>query len=94
MTTATATHTEVNQLLDRLTEFWETVPEVAATFEQRSAYEQSDFVEEWPLEAMRLARLEQVAARGPLTPAQAARYGALRELVERHRPLLEQVLAR
>jgi len=85
---------EVDRLLDQLTEAWESLPEVAAAFETCSPYEQSDVVEEWPLETMRLARLERHVARGALTPAQAARYVALRELIQRHEPLLIRILSR
>ena len=86
--------TEIDQLLDHLTEVWESLPEVAGEFDTWSLYERSDFVEEWPLESMRLARLDEYAARGALSAAQATRYAALRELIRHHQPLLERLLQR
>jgi hypothetical protein len=63
--TARARH-EIDRLLDLLTWQWERLPEVEAEIDGWDLLEQLDFIEEWPLEEMRLRQLEQYVAEGCL----------------------------
>lgn len=82
----------IDDLLDQLTATWEKVPEVAAKIDGWDIGEQLTYTEEWPLYNDMLYRLGQYVEHGQLTPAQRQRYAALLELIERNRPLRDQVL--
>jgi hypothetical protein len=83
---------QVDLLLTLLTDEWARVPEVARTIDTWAPLDQTTFVVEWPVQEERLRHLEHYAAAGVLTPAQRTRYEQLRQLVTRHRPLLERIL--
>jgi hypothetical protein len=90
--TAQARH-EIDKLLDLLTWQWERLPSVEAEIDGWDLIEQLDFVEEWPLEEMRLQRLESYAAGGCLNSEQTARYERLRATIEKHRPIIARLRA-
>ncbi|MBI4492783.1 MAG: hypothetical protein HY690_08340 [Chloroflexi bacterium] len=87
-----AVHQEIERLLERLTERWQHLPEVAAEIDRWDLIDQLNFTEEWPLEEDRLADLECYAAQGILQPDQLARYQALKELIARNQPLLRRIM--
>jgi hypothetical protein len=90
--TAQARH-EIDKLLDLLTWQWERLPEVEAEIDGWDLIEQLDFIEEWPLEEMRLRRLEKYVAEGCLEQEQLARYERLCAIIERYRPIISRLQA-
>jgi hypothetical protein len=90
--TAQAQH-EIDKLLDQLTWQWERLPEVEAEIDGWDLLEQLDFIEEWPLEEMRLRQLEAYVAGGCLNEEQMARYDRLRSTIEQHRPVITRLQA-
>ena len=82
---------EVNQLLDELEYQWGRLPTVAAEIDTWEWIDQAVFIEEWPLEEDRLARLEGYAAADQLSPEQRAGYEALVRLIAQNRPVLRQL---
>jgi hypothetical protein len=83
----------IDDFLDYLAEEWLAIPRVAQEWADWSPYERLDFVLEWPIREERLEQLQVYAERGLLTPAQNARYAALRQLVQENRGTLEELLA-
>jgi hypothetical protein len=90
--TAQARH-EIDKLLDQLTWQWERLPEVEAEIDDWDLLEQLDFIEEWPLEEMRLRQPEKYVAEGCLNEEQRARYERLRSTIERYRPIISRLQA-
>ena len=85
---------DVDYHLDYLFRAWESLPEYAERWASLDVAEQEVFHLEWVgITDQRLRQLRQWAAQCLLTPAQCKRYEALLELVARHRPLLERLLA-
>lgn len=83
----------IDPYLDYLFREWNSVPGLAGEWEAWEELDRLDFVLEWPIREDRLGQLEQWAAEGLLTPAQRARYDELLRLVERNRPILNDLLA-
>jgi hypothetical protein len=77
--------------LDRAIAAWSDLPVVERDIDGWRQLDQIDFVEEWTIQEDRLARLDQAAAAGAMTAAQRARYAELRELVDRHRPIVTRL---
>lgn len=82
----------IDALLNQLVGEWADVPEVAAEFFGWDLGERLTYTEEWLLYDDKLYLLEQAAEQGQLTSAQRRRYTALLELIERNRPLRDQML--
>jgi hypothetical protein len=82
---------DIDKLLGILVAQWERLPTVVAEIDRWHAVERIDFIEEWPLEEVRLARLERYAEADALTPDQMARYRELQQLIARNRPILRQL---
>lgn len=71
---------------------WGRLPETLASFSSWREEDAQDFVFEWTVEEDRLRRLAAHAASDELTGEQMTQYHALSELVQRHRPLVEQII--
>jgi hypothetical protein len=89
----TSIHQDIEKLLDLLLWQWGRLPEVEAEIDTWDLVEQLDFIEEWPLEEMRLKQLEQYAAQGALTPQQSARYRNLKRLISENRAIIRRLQA-
>ena len=72
---------------------WESIPALAAEWDDWDAYEQLDFVMEWPIREDRLLMLRDWAAAGCMTDEQQARYNQLLDLIAAHRDTLERLIA-
>jgi hypothetical protein len=90
--TAQARH-EIDKLLDLLVWQWERLPEVEAEIDGWDLLEQLGFIEEWPLEEMRLRQLEKYVAEGCLNEERLARYERLRSTIQRYRPIISRLQA-
>jgi hypothetical protein len=90
---ADSVYRHADLLLAHLYDVWERLPEIEREIDRWDLIEQLVFIEEWPLEEMRLKKLDGYAAEGTLTPEQLARYHDLRRLVERHRPIMRRLQA-
>ena len=82
---------DIDKLLTFLMAQWERLPQVAAEIDGWHPLERIDFIEEWPLEEDRLARLEQYVAQGALTPEQLVCYERLKHLVAQNRPIIRRL---
>ena len=73
---------------------WEQLPEMAAEWHEWDIDSRMDFLTDWPVVEGRTARL--LALESSLAPDddRAVRLRALRALVERNRPILEELEAR
>ncbi len=78
--------------LDYLTRTWESVPLDAQEWDDWDDLSQLTYVVDWGVPNDRLDQLRQFADRGVLTQAQCARYEELLQLVDRNRPVLEEML--
>lgn len=81
----------IDKLLDELEYQWARLPEVAAEIDRWEWIDQVVFIEEWPLEEDRLARLEHYATADHLSVKQRKRYEALRRLIAQNRPILRRL---
>jgi hypothetical protein len=92
-----AQQTDLTARIDRSLAYligeWTDVPEVAAEWESWDELDRLDFVIEWPLREIRLDQLEAWDTEGHLTAAQREQFTKLRQLIQRHRPTLERLLA-
>ena len=82
----------IDQYLDNLMRTWEGVPFDAQEWAEWDDLSQLTYAVNWPVNEDQLHMLAQWAEQGLLAPEQRARYGELLQLVERHRPLLEELL--
>ncbi len=89
----TSVHQQIEKLLDLLLWQWGRLPEVEREIDTWGLTEQLDFIEEWPLEEMRLERLERYAQQGALSADQLARYRELERLVRENRPIIHRLQA-
>ena len=72
---------------------WDNLSDIAAQWAEMDTIDREVFHLEWVgITESRLTLLEQWAEQALLTPAQRARYDQLLRLVERHRPLLGELL--
>ena len=90
---ARGTIEQIELLLDLSLDQWRELPEVVATIDEWDPLDQLTFVVDWPVEEMRLERLEHYAAAGEMTPDQAARFDKLKGLVAKDRPIIERLFA-
>lgn len=81
----------IDKLLHFLRASWEELPQVASEIDQWDMIDQLDYIEEWILEDDRLRQLEQYAKRGAMSQDQATRYEELKKIIERSRPILQQL---
>jgi hypothetical protein len=80
--------------LDLLFSRWASVPAHARTWSTMDAADKEAFHLEWiGITEARLEELDRWAAEGTLTPEQHRRYEQLTQLVARHRPTIERMLA-
>lgn len=86
-----AIQAHIDLMLDIATSQWQSLPEVESEIDSWDLLDQLVFIEEWPLEEMRLEQLERHARDGNLLPEQAARYEALKQLVALHRPIIQRL---
>jgi hypothetical protein len=86
-------HQDIEKLLDLLLWQWGRLPAVEAEIDTWDLTEQLDFIEEWPLEEMRLRQLEHYVARDALTPEQLARYHDLKQLISKNCPIIRRLQA-
>ena len=82
----------IDQYLDNLMRTWEGVPFDAQEWAEWDDLSQLTYAVNWPVNEDQLHMLAQWAEQGLLAPEQRARYDELLQLVERHRPLLEELL--
>ena len=71
---------------------WESVPLEAREWHEWDEDSRLVYELNWAVPDDRLHTLRQWAGQGMLTPAERARYDQLLRLVERHRPLLDELL--
>ncbi len=81
----------VRLLLDHSLDQWQRLPQVEAAIDQWDVIDQIVFIEEWPLEEQHLKMLEEYACAGALNPEQVRRFDELKQIVERHRPIIERL---
>ncbi|HEY7065931.1 MAG TPA: hypothetical protein VII06_30945 [Chloroflexota bacterium] len=86
-----AVRQDVERLLDRLSDEWGRLPEVAAEIDTWDWADAVVFIEECTLEEDCLRRLEQYVADGALTPGQLARYKQIQALVAQNRPIIQRL---
>jgi hypothetical protein len=82
-----STHNDIDHLLERAFGAWESLADVEREIDTWDLEDQLAFVEEWPLEEMRLQRLAEHDRAGIFDDAQQAEYTRLLALVERNRPV-------
>ena len=82
----------IEDYLDYLFREWESIPALAAEWEEWDENSKLTFVIDWGVPEDRLGQLRQWAEKDLLTPAQRARYEELLWLVAQHRPVLERLL--
>jgi hypothetical protein len=70
---------------------WGRLPEVEAEIDGWDLLDQLDFIEEWPLEEMRLDQMEEYLTEGALTNEQLARYEELKRVVAANRPIIRRL---
>lgn len=84
----------IDAYLGTLTQVWEDLPAELREWNEWDELSRLTYAAEWEWQhASQLQQLTEWAAQGVLTPAQQARYDALLQLVARHRPLLDRLLA-
>lgn len=88
------TTNDVDWLLDYLIRCWNSIPETAAEWDSWEPLEREVFHLEWAVPRSHLDRLEQCVTTGELTPEQCHRYDALRQIIHRYTPVLNDMLAR
>jgi hypothetical protein len=86
------TRGDVDHLLGRALAAWEKLPDVEREIDDWDLTDQIVFVEEWPLEEMRLQRLAEYAEAGQLDGAQHAEYARLLAIVVRNRPIITRLI--
>jgi len=82
----------IDHYLHYLLREWEGIPALAAEWGDWDEDSRLVFDVNWGVPADRLYQLQRRAEQGLLAPEQRARYDELLQLVERHRPLLEELL--
>jgi hypothetical protein len=88
-----STHNDVDHLLERAFGAWQSLADVEREIDTWDLRDQLVFVEEWPLEEMRLQRLAAYARDGALDTAQRAQYLRLLALVKRNRPVAKRLVS-
>lgn len=88
---AETVHQHAELILGIALDQWGRLRQVEAEIDQWNLIDQIVFIEEWPLEEQRLRMLEEYVAQGALTAEQLARYGELKRLVARNRPIIHRL---
>jgi hypothetical protein len=83
---------EIDDYIAYLIREWQAIPEVAAAWDQFEEPDRLDFVLEWPIKEDRLQMLRRWAKTEAMTPDQCGRFAELLEIVDRQKPLLQQLL--
>ena len=83
---------DIDYLLKRALAAWEKLPDVEREIDAWDLTDQIVFVEEWPLEEMRLQRLAKYAQADQLDGAQQAEYARLLAIVARNRPIITRLI--
>ena len=78
---------DVDHFLDRAVAAWDGLANIEREISTWDLEDQLAFVEEWPREEERLARLAELAQAGAFDDDQRARYGRLLALVKHNRPV-------
>lgn len=81
----------IDKLLYLSSANWKELPKVESEIDEWDQIDQIVFIEEWPLEEMRLKSLERYAREGHMTEDQLARYEELKKLVARNRPIIQKL---
>lgn len=85
----------IEHILNHSLRAWESLPEVAEEISSWEPDERIDFLYEWTLEEQRLERLRKWARGTPGSmAAERRRLEELEALVERHRPVIEDLRKR
>jgi hypothetical protein len=84
---------ETDWLLDLALQTWRDLPRIAHEIDGWEPIDQVIFCEEWPLEEMRLARLEKMNAEAEFTAKQQAKFSELMALVRQNRAIVDKILA-
>lgn len=84
---------QIDRLLAREREAWESLPAVAREWDEWSEDRRLEFVIEWPRQEDGLEVLEQWAADQRLSARQCSVYGRLLGLVGCNRPLIDSLLS-
>ena len=90
---AISAHQDIEESLDWLIWQWQRLPEVEREIDDWDLLDQLNFVEEWPLEEMRLERLERYVVQGVLSLDQLVRYKSLQQLIAKNRPIIQRLRA-
>ena len=85
-------HEWIEDYLDYLIREWESIPELAAEWDEWDRESRLTFIFNWGVPADRLHQLKQWAEQGALAPNQRERYDRLLTLVAEHRSTLERLL--
>lgn len=79
----------IDQWLEYLTEAWREVPRAVREIDQWDLVEQIDYIEEWTPKDELATRLDQLIVSPAATGDQRSRYGELKRLMEKNRPILD-----
>ncbi|HET8628712.1 MAG TPA: hypothetical protein VFL91_14925 [Thermomicrobiales bacterium] len=71
---------------------WQSIPELAAEWDEWDEHSRFVFALDWPICEDSLHQLREWAEQDALTPEQRAQYDELLELVARNRPVLARLL--
>ncbi len=82
----------IDRYLEYLRREWDSIPALAAEWDEWDEHSRLVFALDWPICEDRLHELRQWAEQDVLTPAQRARYDELLGLVACNRPILERLL--
>jgi hypothetical protein len=81
----------IDLILGILEDQWGRLPEVESEIDDWDLLDQLHFIEEWPLEEMRLDQMEEYLTEGALTNEQLARYEELKRIVAANRPIIRRL---
>jgi len=85
---------QIDADLDRLLTVWSRVPEVARIWSGWDPEDRVTYFVEWSIPDDLLARVEDLARRGQLSPEQHERLRTAHDLADRHRPTLDRLFSR
>jgi hypothetical protein len=93
LASGSGTTARVDEFLDYLIAEWSAVPALAAEWPTWDEHLRLSFVLDWAVRENPLGQLRRDAELQLLTAHQHARYERLQQLVARHRPILDRLLA-
>ena len=82
----------IDWLLTYLLGEWEDLPHLADEWESLDHVQRVDALIDWPVVESNLRTLEEYVAKSMLTQGQDARYGHLRALITKYRPVLQRLM--